>query len=360
MWRGPGTRRPLAPREVVFAVPGALDAPTGGHAYDRHVAAGLAARGWTVRMLPLSDRFPDPDDAILAESYACLASVPVDRTLLIDGLALGALPEIGARLGRKRPLVALIHHPLALETGAAPGRAAALATSERAALAAAHRVVTTSRTTAAMLAAAYGVPRERLVVAPPGTSPAPPARGSGGEAVALLSVGSLVPRKGHDVLIAALAGLRGLPWRLAIAGEARDRAEADRLRSLITATGLDERVALLGPVDAGRLVALYDRADLFVLASRYEGYGMVYAEALAHGLPVVGTTAGAVPEVVPAGAGVLVPPGDAGALAQVLQDLIGSRRRRAALAAGARLAAVALPRWEATVDRVAGALEAAA
>jgi glycosyltransferase involved in cell wall biosynthesis len=348
----------LSERRAVFAIPGDLDAATGGYAYDRRMLAELGAAGWAVRHLPLGEGFPAPDPATLARACALLGEQPPGVPLLVDGLALGAMPGIGRVLGEGRTLVALVHHPLALEGGMPAARAAALHASERAALGAAARVVVTSRTTAGTLVRDYGVPEDRIVVAVPGTDPAPFARGSGGDGpLRLLSVGTLVPRKGHDLLLAALSALAGLPWRLTIAGDAdRSPSTADALRRAVRDAGLSGRVTLAGAVSAARLETLYDEADLFVLASRHEGFGMAYAEAVARGLPVVGTSAGAVREAVPDGAGLLVPPDDLAALTGALRGLLGDPAARGARAAGARRAAASQVRWAASAALLASAL----
>jgi glycosyltransferase involved in cell wall biosynthesis len=153
-------------------------------------------------------------------------------------------------------------------------------------------------------------------------------------------------RKGYDLLIAALAGLAHLPWRLTIVGDrGRSPETARRLDAEIIRQNLSVRITFTGAVTPAALAALYVAADLFVLPSRFEGYGMAYAEAIAHGLPVVGTTAGAIPETVPAGAGVLVPPDDVEALAAALRPLIEHSEARERLAAGARAVADTLPTW---------------
>jgi glycosyltransferase involved in cell wall biosynthesis len=165
--------------------------------------------------------------------------------------------------------------------------------------------------------------------------------------VELLAVGSVVPRKGYDILVAALAKLPDLAWRLTIAGDrGRSRETARRLDSEVARLGLAGRITFLGAVAPQRLMQLYAAADLFVLPSRFEGYGMAYAEAIAHGVPVVGTRAGAVPDTVPAAAGVLVPPDDVDALAAILRRLIESPSERERLAAGARAAAMTFPSWQ--------------
>jgi glycosyltransferase involved in cell wall biosynthesis len=252
------------------------------------------------------------------------------------------------KLRAHHPLIALVHHPLALESGVSPRQIVALRNSERAALAAATRVVVTSGATARCLTADYGVPRDHIVVAPPGVDPAPTARGNidGVGVVQLLSIGAVVPRKGYDVLVASLAILSELPWRLSIAGDlGRDPQCAAALEKDIARFRLEAQVTLFAAVPSTRLAELYANADVFVLASRFEGYGMAYAEAIARGLPVIGTTAGAIPDTVPAGAGVLVSPNNKIALARALRRVIAERGERAKLAACARKAASQLPKW---------------
>ncbi|TGE02250.1 glycosyltransferase [Methylobacterium nonmethylotrophicum] len=341
---------------LVLAVPGDLAAPTGGYAYARQLLAHLPAQGVAVTHLPLPGGFPDPSADDLARTAALLAAVPAETRLLVDGLAYGALPpEVIRAAGR--PVAALVHHPLGYETGLAPGRAASLIASERAALAQASRVVATSRFTARMLADAFGVPPGRLTVAEPGTAPAARVRPRPGPSLRLLSVGTVTPRKGYDVLVQALASLADLDWSLTIAGSL-DRAPdcAASLRGRIAALGLRDRITLAGAVTPEALDRLYAEADLAVSASVFEGYGMALTEALARGLPLVATTGGAAAETVPAGAGIAVPPGDAPALAAALRGLIADADLRAEAAAASWEAGRRLPDWPATAAAVAAAL----
>jgi glycosyltransferase involved in cell wall biosynthesis len=176
--------------------------------------------------------------------------------------------------------------------------------------------------------------------------------------VRLLSVGSVVPVKGYDLLIAAVATLTDMPWRLTIAGDrTRNPAAAAQLDADIEAHGLGDRVAVLGAVPPERIIELFLASDVFVLASRFEGYGMALAEAIAHGLPVVSTMAGAIPQTVPAATGLLVPPDDAAALARALRRLIGDPAERWRLATNARAAAARLPTWQDSARLFAGAVE---
>jgi glycosyltransferase involved in cell wall biosynthesis len=342
---------------VAFAVPGDLATPTGGYRYDRRMIQELRRLGWQVDVLDLGDGFPFPTAAQRATALLLLSVVPGNCPIVLDGLAFGALPEAGA-LRSRPPLIALVHQPLALESGLDTAQADIFRGSERNALAAAACVVVTSEATGRIMVTDYSVPSQRLRVVRPGNDPVPPARGSNNAIVRLLSVGSIVPGKGYDLLIAALAAIADLPWRLTIAGDrTRNLAAAARLDADISAHGLGERVAVLGAVPPERILELYSASDIFVLASRFEGYGMALAEAIAHGLPVVSTTAGAIPDTVPAGAGLLVPPNDVAAFAQALRRLIGDRAERRRLAINARVAAAQLPTWQDSARLFAGAIE---
>jgi glycosyltransferase involved in cell wall biosynthesis len=328
--------------QLHVVVPGPLDQRTGGYIYDRRMVEGLRARGWTVRVHELAGRFPQADASARATAAAAIerisAGIPV-----IDGLALPAFVEIPDRLP---PWVALIHHPLALETGLTPAEAHALADLERTLLPRAARVVVTSPRTRQDLRA-YHLDDTRIAVVVPGTDPASLARGSTGPGMALLCVASLTPRKGHVVLLQALHGLRDLDWHLTCVGSAeRDPACARSIAAAIERLGLRQRVTLIGEQAESDLAPFYDRADLFVLASYHEGYGMVLAEALARGLPVVSTSAGAIPDTVPDDAGLLVPPGDARAFAAALRQVISEPELRAKLSAGARAARRNLASWD--------------
>jgi glycosyltransferase involved in cell wall biosynthesis len=348
----------VAVREVAFVVPGDLATPTGGYTYDRRILAGLAALGWQTQVLDIGEGFPRPAAAVRAAARRRLAELPPAPAVVIDGLAYGVLADEAEALAPTHRLVALVHHPLALETGLSEAEAASLRLSERAALSHACHVVVTSPSTARILIADFAVPPERLSVVQPGTDRVAPRPREGSAAVELLAVGSIVPRKGYDVLVAALAGLSDLGWRLTIAGDRERSSETTRaLAAEIDRLGLARRITFTGAVAPDLLLAHYAAADLFVLPSRFEGYGMACAEALAHGLPVVATNTGAIPETVPADAGALVPSDDAAALAAVLRRLITDPAERERLAAGARAAATHLPSWREQAKKFAGVLE---
>jgi hypothetical protein len=345
---------------VVFAVPGDLATPTGGYGYDRRIIAELQKLGWQVDVVLLGDGFPRPTWETKAAAKKQLGETPKGCPIVIDGLAFGVLDEAARELQSRNPLLALVHHPLALETGLAPEQARELKRSERDALAAAQWVVVTSPSTAGILVDSYDVDAERITVARPGTDRVAPGTGSTDGVMRLISIGAIVPRKGFDVLVAALADTADLPWHLTIAGDrTRDPAAAAELDAEISRHGLESRIDVLGALPADRIEALYAGADIFVLASRFEGYGMAFAEAMAHGLPVIGTTGGAVPDTVPPGAGVLVEPDDVKALSRALRMLIANPAERRWLASGARAAAQELPSWRDSAKLFAKAIEAA-
>ncbi|MGX5735169.1 glycosyltransferase family 4 protein [Bosea thiooxidans] len=343
---------------IVFAIPGDIDLPTGGYGYDRRLLREWREAGIEARHLALPGGFPFPSEVDLARTEELLASTADDDILLIDGLAFGAFPEALATRFSGR-LIALVHHPLALETGLASAQAEALRISERAALRHPRCVVASSPSTAGILAADFGVAADRIVTAEPGVDPSPHAVGSGSvRPVYLLAVGSLIPRKGYDVLLDALARIADLDWRLTIAGSPDHApATAAALRVRIDAEGLADRILLAGAVAPRELDELYGKADLFVMPSLFEGYGMVLTEALARGLPIVCTLSGAGADRIPDEAALKVAPGDAAALAKAIARLIDAPAERKARADAAWAAAGSLPRWQDTARIVAWACQ---
>jgi glycosyltransferase involved in cell wall biosynthesis len=347
-------------RRVFFAVPGTLANPTGGYAYDRRIIEGLRALGWQADVLDLGDGFPFPSADARASALSCLAALPTGRPIVIDGLALGALPEVATQLRASHRLISLVHHPLALETGLSLDAAVALRLSESRALACVRRVIVTSAFTARLIVSDYGVPIDRVTIVRPGADRVAQATTNFKTPIALLAVGAVVPRKGYDILLAAVARLLDLQWRLTIVGDlGRDADAAAGLAADIERFNLADRVTVAGAVPAERLATLYASADIFVLASRFEGYGMAFAEAIAHGVPLVGTTAGAIPETVPESAGLLAPPEDIGAFSTAVRWLIEDSAERHRLAASARATAAMLPTWERSAEAFCRAIEVA-
>ena len=344
-------------RPAALALPGSIDARTGGTIYDARVLAALRAAGRDVALLELPGGFPFPDPAAMAGALAQLAALPADCPVIVDGLAFGAL-DTEDLAGIAAPIVALVHHPLALETGMPPEQAATLARTEAANLAHAAHVMVPSPHTAAVLQRDYGVPADRLTVARPGidrpaTAPNPVTP------PLILSVGLLAPRKGHDVLLRALAAIADRNWQAVIVGRDHDGRTGTELVALAQTLGLADRVRFAGELSGAALEDLYGAASVFALATRYEGYGMVFAEALVRGLPVVTCDTGAVPDTVPDGVGARVPVDDAEAFAAELARLLDDPAHHAAMAAAAARFGATLPGWadtaalfDAVLDRV--------
>ncbi|MEM7544278.1 MAG: glycosyltransferase family 4 protein [Pseudomonadota bacterium] len=327
---------------IPFAIPGDLTTKTGGYIYDARV---IDASGGALVPVALPSGFPFPTAAELTETQATLAALP--GPALIDGLAYGALSE-GIITSLPFAPVALCHHPLGHEPGLERDIAERLIAMERHALALAAHTVVTSETTKRTLVDEFGLVPEAITVAPPGLDRAPPARAKAGPPL-ILTVASITPRKGHDVLVRALARIEDQDWTCLLAGpDDRNAATADALRAQIAAAEMKHRIHMIGPQSAEELDALYARATIFCLPSRYEGYGMVFAEAMMRGLPVVACDAGAVADLVPCTAGRLVPVDDDAALASAIGDLLRNPVLRTSMAQRGREFALSIPGWDAT------------
>lgn len=346
-------------KRVTFAVPGSLDTPTGGYTYDRRVVEELRGLGWQIDVLDIGDCFPRPSDAQRKTARDLLLASSPECSLVIDGLAYGVMPEIATELAGTHRIVALVHHPLAFETGVTAQEAKALRQSERDALARAKTIVVTSPSTARLLCADYDVRATAITVAVPGHDAVAQATGSSDSTIRLLAVGSIVPRKGYDVLIGALAQLADLPWHLTIAGDrSRDPQTAMSLDAAIALAGLGPRITWRGILTDTELAATYCASDIFVQASRFEGYGMAAASALAHGLPIVATDGGALGATV-GDAALIVPPNQVDSLATALRRMISDPAERLRRCTASRAAARNLQSWRITAAQFAAALEAA-
>lgn len=348
---------------IVFAVPGPLDQLTGGYLFDRRIVEGLRAQGRALRVAQLPGQFPHVDAIACAAARDLICSLSEESVLVIDGLALPAFESL-LPLKRGAAAVGFVHHPLSLETGLSPEQARLVDRLERALWLALDGVICASASSARSVCAA-GVAAERVQVASPGVDlpePLPAAarpEQSPDAPVRLLCVATVTARKGHRVLVEALARLTDHAWTLDCYGSLdRDPDTVRALRQAIADRRLSDRIRLHGEQPSVELARAWQAADLFVLPSFHEGYGMVLTEAIANGIPVVSTRAGAIPDTLPAAASQLVEPGDAQALARVLADLITHRDAREALrqaALSARSALVSWPRavdiWRAALDR---------
>jgi glycosyltransferase involved in cell wall biosynthesis len=346
-------------RTVSVVVPDGIDdpgRPSGGNRYDRRVLHGLAALGWDVRELAAPGPWPDPDPAALSRLARTAAAVPDGGLVLLDGLVASSagavlLPESG-----RLRLVVLVHMPL--------GGVAVPEDAERAVLTQARAVVTTSSWTRQRLLDRYDLPAERVQVARPGADLDEEAPGTPGGG-RLLCVGAVVPHKGQDLLVDALGRIARLPWTCTVVGALdRDPPFVERLRSMAAASGVLDRLSFPGPRVGDALRRHYRSADLLVLPSRLEAYGMVVTEALAVGLPVLATAVGGVPEAVgctPEGPpGLLVPPDEPGRLREALDAWLRDEGLRTRLRRAARSRRATLEGWDATARRLAAVLASAA
>lgn len=337
-------------------VPAPFDTLSGGYIYDRRMLEGLRAAGHVVEVAELSGAYPLTDNAARDAALQAWRALAADTRPIIDGLALPAFTDLAHELA-SRGTVGLIHHPTALETGHSEQDRLALREAERRLMPLLARVIVTSEPTAERLAADFGVQPERITVVVPGTAEAPRSTGSESSSCHVLSVGTLVPRKGHDVLLRALARLFDLEWRLTIAGSAeRDPVHARSLGALAEELGIANRVRFAGEASDTELDALWREADLFALATYWEGYGMAVAEALKRGLPVAVTAGGAAASLLPIEAGVVCPSGDHEGLSRAMRRLIFSPALRREMAEAAWQAGRKLPSWETQAQAFVAAL----
>ncbi len=343
----------MTQRPAAFAIPGDIKTLTGGYIYERRLLEELRAAGRDVAHIPLGGSYPDPTPDHLAEAVAQLCAVGADRALILDGFISGATDTAGFADVRA-PMVAIVHHPLALETGLTEARRAHLFRTESDNLALMAHVLVPSPHTASILAAQYDVAPDRITVVRPGTErPAEPQAPT--DPPLILSVGIRHPRKGHDVLLQALARLRDLDWQAVIVGGDHDVAHSAVLDAQLVSLGLGDRARFAGRVSPEVLAAQYRAASIFALATRYEGYGLVFDEALSRGLPIVSCRTGAVADTVPPDAGLLVPPDDPDAFADALRRLLTDRGALRQISAASARAGRDLPDWS-EMAVVAGAV----
>ena len=342
-------------REVFFAIPGDIDTQSGGYGYDRRLMRELRLQGRKVTHLELGSSYPSPSVSHAAQAALTLANLPANCVVIMDGLALGAM-DTAVIAGLRPDLVALIHHPLALEGDLESVRKEWLFNNERENLRHARRVIVPSPHTALLLVSDYGVPTELITVARPGIDRIQSVSKQVDPPL-ILAVGIQVPRKGHDVLLRALAEIRQLSWQAVIAGPALDREYASRILSLTKELGLTERVTIAGQVSDEDMAELYRSATVFALATRFEGYGMVFAEAMAHGLPIISCNVGAVADTVPEGAGLLVQAEEPMAFGAALARLLNSPSLREEMSSAALVASANLISWKESAQLVSEMLD---
>lgn len=342
-----------------FLIPGELQTATGGYVYDRRILAELRALGWQATVHSLHSSFPEPSTAALEQADRVLADIPSGRPVLIDGMACSAMPDVLRAHAARLPLLALLHMPLGATPDEDSERLMRLRETEASALRSAKHVIVTGRASIAALRA-YALPAEQVTLIEPGTDVVETARRRPEGALQLLCVATVQPNKGHELLLEALSPLNSLPWQLTCVGSLTQSPDTvAQLRTRVRQLGLADRVKLVGEVPQAALGHFYRRADLFVLASRFESYCMAAAEALAHGLPVVSTHTGAMPELVGTLAGRVVPIDDRELLRAALEAALRDPLLLASWTEGAAAVRQRLPRWSDSAARFAALLRTA-
>lgn len=341
-------------QKLTWIVPGDPDQRTGGYLYDARIVAELRKLGWQVSVIGLAGRFPDPDSSARQSMTDALGEAADGSSVVIDGLALGGLPDVVAAHAGRLDITALVHHPLADETGLEPQTRDRFLGLERQALAACRRVIVTSPFTSRRLLE-LALHDHPAAVVEPGVDPADPAdsvvkRLKGNNKAAgerLLCVATLTPRKGQDVLVQALAALGDRSWHCDLVGSTdRDPLFAEQVQRLIESSGLSDQVRLTGELDMRALNQRYQQASICVLPSHYEGYGMVVTEAMARGLPLITTRGGALADTLPPGCGLQVAAGDAQQLSDAIKRWLDEPDLRLELTRRASQARAQLSGWQ--------------
>ncbi|WP_443046652.1 glycosyltransferase family 4 protein [Streptomyces sp. DSM 40750] len=355
---------PMSLRSVHFVMPGGVDdlaRPSGGNAYDRRICLDLPGFGWQVHKHAIDGSWPRPGETARAELARTLREFPDGTVVLLDGLVACGVPEIILPEAERLCLAVLVHLPLGDETGLEPDLAAELDAKERTTLRGVSAVIATSDWAVRRLVSHHGLAPELVHVAAPGADIAPLASGTDGVS-RLLCVAAVTPRKGQHRLVEALASVTELRWSCVLVGGLDQEPEyVDHIRTLIAKFGLEDRFHLAGPQAGAELDASYAAADLMVLTSYAETYGMAVTEALARGIPVLATDVGGLPEAVgraPDGGvpGILVPPENPGAIAAELRGWFGEADVRRRLKAAARGRRAALDGWATTARSLAQVL----
>lgn len=313
--------------------PGDPDQLTGGYRYNARLVAALREQGRPVAVIPLPGRWPLPSPEDAARCEAIVRDIEGVTDVILDGLALAGVAGALGELCAQSTVSLLLHSPPHLERGTTPDDAARLLAITNQAVEQVHRVIATSPAAADEAARLFRLTGVYQVT--PGCDRMPVGQGAG--AGRLLSVATVTPRKGLLTLVAALATIRQLPWSLRCVGSlTRAPTYVAEVRAAIEDAGLTDRIALVGERDGAALAAEYAAADVFVLPTWHETYGMVFTEAMSAGLPIISTTAGAVPQTIPPGVGVLITPGNVSQLAGAMRDILMDEARRGAMAAAAR------------------------
>ncbi len=344
--------------QILFVIPGDINLPTGGYRYDRKIIDAWRKSGIKVELMSIEGNFPFPSHQEKENAIAKINNFPKADIAVVDGLLGGAAPEFLKHLSQKLPVTALIHHPLCLENGLDKETAGHLKQTEKQGLKHTNAIITTSPQTSRTVANLFNYNPSKITSVLPGVERGIISNGSDSETINLLCVGSIIERKGHKDLLEALSSLKHLNWKLDCIGSTQfDKSLYANLQSRVTQEELSQKITFHGDVSEQALEAAYSSADIFVLPSLFEGYGMAYAEALVRGIPVIGTIAGAIPETVPENCGILVEPSNIPALSSVIETMITDKKLRNNYRNNAIAAEPNFPTWESSADKFAGILK---
>lgn len=265
---------------VRFLVPANIRYNSGGNIYNARLTEGLRALGTDVEVIAVEGSWPESDAKERRRLASFLGARPPatagasGTVTIVDGLiACGAPDELEAAAAAGHPAWVLLHM-------ASPSHP----DGERRALEAAAGVICTSPSVADHVKEHHGLPGARVAL--PGTDPAPVAAGS--QPPHIVAVAALLPNKCQLLIVKALAQLKDLPWTASLVGALDgDPAYAEQVRAAIAEDGLGDRIRLTGQLVGDALAAEWHRADLSLLVSRSEAFGMVVTESVARGIPVI-------------------------------------------------------------------------
>ena len=343
---------------IRFIIPGDINTPSGGYRYDRTILEEWRALNVAFDLVSLTGNYPNPSDDDKALAFSVIDECDEADITIIDGLAGGGFPELIEALSQSAPCVSLLHHPLSLENGISQEDARFLEASERKGLNFTKAVITTSPATSKTVAELFAFDKAAIHTVEPGVTRAASIEFRTGSPLSILSVGSITERKGHDVLIKSLALIKDAPWQLTIVGPQNfDPTHFLELTDLCQELGVSDRITFLDSLSEDALAHEYAKADIFALASRYEGYGMAYAEAIVRGIPVIGTTAGAIPDTVPLEAGILTAAEDVEAFSKALASLLNDTTLRKKKHLGALAVEPDFPTWSGSAKKFLEILE---
>lgn len=326
---------------------GSLDTVSGGYLYDRQLVDHLRRQGDAVEIISLPTQSYGRS---LADNAADLpARLAGDYDVLLqDELCHPSLAWANGRFARRAPVVSIVHHLRCSEERPRAANALYRAV-ERRYLRSVDGFVFNSRTTQRAVESLVGDGQPHVVATPGGDRFAPPATGERdwrAGPLRLLFVGNLIPRKGLHLLLAALASLRA-EWRLSVVGRAADPAYAWRMAARASRPPLAGRVAWCGGLSDAALAVEMAAAHVMVVPSDYEGFGIVYLEGMAFGLPAIATTGGAAAEIITDGVdGYLIAPDDTAVLAERVATLANDRARLEQMSAAARARFARHPTWD--------------